>query len=139
MLPTQYTIFTQAGRATRVFNLGQFDPDSWIKLISGAGLGAAMAVFLLWKLFQDKEADKTRLDRLESFVHDELLSIIKADAVLNQQCLEVIRENTTMHQRTMTLTERSLTTLDRYEKLLSDKHIINQELIQELRVAKGIT
>lgn len=116
-----------------MFELGQFDPDSWVQLISGAGLGAAIAVFLLWKLMQDREIEKKRLDSLETFIQDKLLNLIKEESSRTQECLEVIRNSAVVMSQNTIMVERCLNTLDIYEKQLADKHTLNEELLKRLK------
>lgn len=108
-----------------------FDPQEWITLITGAGLGTAIAVVLLHQLLKernaandqitkDRDEDRKRITALETFQQNTLLKLIQESTVRQEHGEDILQENTAVIKENTVITNKCIATLEAIERKHSE-------------------
>lgn len=95
-----------------------FDGSDWMALLTGAGLGSAIAVVLLMQLIKERALDRDRITKLENFQQTTLIELIKKDSVAQEKTIAVIEESIKATRINSAITQKFIAAFDQHQKTL---------------------
>jgi predicted small secreted protein len=104
-----------------------FDPQEWVTLVTGAGLGTAIAVVLLHQLLKernaandqitkDRDEDRKRISALEKFQQETLLKLIQEGTTRQENTEEAMRESTSVIKENTKVAQECIHALSMLER-----------------------
>jgi len=97
-----------------------FDTSDWIPLLTGAGLGSAIAIVLLMQLIKERTLDRERIGALERFQQTTLIELIRKDAAAQEKAIIIMNENINAIKLNSEVTHKFLVAFDLHQHTLRE-------------------